>query len=47
MTDGPLRRLFWRVANLMLTRYGDAVTAERANRANELAANGDLAGVAV
>jgi hypothetical protein len=37
----------WRVANLMVTRYGDAATAESAKRANELAADGDLAGVAV
>jgi hypothetical protein len=36
-----------RVANLMVTRYGDAATAESAKRANELAADGDLAGVAV
>ena len=36
----------WRVANLMLTRYGDATTAESAKRADELAADGDLAGVA-
>ena len=36
----------WRVANLMLTRYGDAATAESAKRADELAADGDLAGVA-
>jgi hypothetical protein len=37
----------WRVANLMLTRYGDAAKAEGAKRAEELAADGDLAGVAV
>ena len=36
----------WRVANLMLTRYGDEATAESAKRADELAADGDLAGVA-
>jgi hypothetical protein len=36
----------WRVANLMLTRYGDEATAESAKRAEELAADGDLAGVA-
>ena len=36
----------WRVANLMLTRYGDAARAESAKRAEELAADGDLAGVA-
>ena len=37
----------WRVANLMLTRYGDAAIAEGGKRAEELAADGDLAGVAV
>ena len=37
----------WRVANLMLTRYRDEATAEGAKRAEELAADGDLAGVAV
>ena len=37
----------WRVANLMLTRYGDAAVAEGAKRAEELAADADLAGVAV
>ena len=37
----------WRVANLMPTRYGDAARAESAKRAEELAADGDLAGVAV
>ena len=37
----------WRVANLMLTRYGDAARAEGAKRAEELAADADLAGVAV
>jgi hypothetical protein len=37
----------WRVANLMLTRYGDDATAEGAKRAEELAADGDLGGVAV
>jgi hypothetical protein len=37
----------WRVANLMLTRYGDEATAEGTKRAEELAADGDLAGVAV
>ena len=36
----------WRVANLMLTRYGDEALAESAKRAEELAADGDLAGVA-
>ena len=37
----------WRVANLMLTRYGDEAVAEGTKRAEELAADGDLAGVAV
>ena len=37
----------WRVANLMLTRYGDAATTESTKRAEELAADGDLVGVAV
>jgi hypothetical protein len=37
----------WRVANLMLTRYGDEATAEGTKRAEELAEDGDLAGVAV
>jgi hypothetical protein len=37
----------WRVANLMLNRYGDAARAESAKRAEELAADSDLAGVAV
>jgi hypothetical protein len=37
----------WRVANLMLTRYGDEATAEGAKRAEELADDGDLGGVAV
>ena len=37
----------WRVANLLLTRYGDEATAESAKRAEELAADADLAGVAV
>jgi hypothetical protein len=37
----------WRVANLMLTRYDDEATAESAKRADELTADGDLAGVAV
>ena len=36
----------WRVASLMLTRYGGEATAESAKRADELAADGDLAGVA-
>jgi hypothetical protein len=37
----------WRVANLMLKRYGDAALVESARRADELAAAGDTAGVAV
>ena len=37
----------WRVANLMLTRYGDEAMAVSAKRADELAADGDLSGVAV
>jgi hypothetical protein len=37
----------WRVANLMLTRHGDKARSEAAKRAEELAADGDLAGVAV
>jgi hypothetical protein len=37
----------WRVANLMLTRYGDEAMAESTKRAEELAADGDLGGVAV
>jgi hypothetical protein len=36
----------WRVANLMLTRYGGEATAESAKRADELAAEGDPAGMA-
>src|ERR1700738_540339 len=36
----------WRVANLMLNRYGDEAVAEGAKRAEELAADRDLAGVA-
>jgi len=36
----------WRVANLMLTRYGDEAVAEGTKRAEELAADGDLGGVA-
>jgi hypothetical protein len=36
----------WRVANLMLTRYGDEAVTEGAKRAEELGADGDLAGVA-
>jgi hypothetical protein len=37
----------WRVANLMLTRYGDEATADGTKGAEELAADGDLAGLAV
>jgi hypothetical protein len=37
----------WRVANLMLTRYGDEAVAEGTERAEEFAAYGDLGGVAV
>ena len=37
----------WRVANLMLNRYGDVALAESAKLADELAANGDLADVAL
>jgi len=37
----------WRVANLMFTRYGDEALAEGTKRAEELAAECDLAGVAV
>jgi hypothetical protein len=37
----------WRVANLMLNRYGDQAVPESVKRADELAADGDLAGVAV
>ena len=36
----------WRVANLMLTCYRDEAVAEGAKRAEELAADGDHAGVA-
>jgi hypothetical protein len=37
----------WRVANLMLKRYGDQAEAESAMRSAELATNGDSAGAAV
>jgi hypothetical protein len=37
----------WRVANLMLKRYGDKAAAESAKRVEELAADGDSAGAAV
>jgi hypothetical protein len=34
----------WRVANLMLRRYGEEAMLESAQRAHELAADGDRAG---
>jgi hypothetical protein len=37
----------WRVANLMLERYGDNAEAESARRVDELAKDGDTDGVAV
>ena len=37
----------WRVANLMLKRYGDLAEVESARRADELWKVGDTAGVAV
>ena len=37
----------WRVANLMLKRYGDLAEVESARRADELGEVGDAAGVAV
>ena len=37
----------WRVANLMLKRYGDTALVESARRADDLAAVDDFAGVAV
>jgi hypothetical protein len=36
----------WRVANLMVTRYGEEAMLEAAERAHELAADGDGAGTA-
>ena len=36
----------WRVANLMLTRYGEEAMLEGAKHAHELAADGDRAGAA-
>jgi len=36
----------WRVANLMLTRYGEEAMLEGAQHAHELAADGDNAGAA-
>ena len=37
----------WRVAKLMLERYGDQAEAESAIRMQELAFNGDRAGAAI
>ena len=37
----------WRVANLMLKRYGDEADTESAIRAEELAEAGDRAGEAI
>jgi hypothetical protein len=37
----------WRVANLMIKRYGDMAQVESARRADELAAAGDHDGAAV
>jgi hypothetical protein len=37
----------WRAANLMLKRYGDGAIAKSVRLAEELAAEGDHAGVAV
>jgi hypothetical protein len=37
----------WRVANLMLKRYGDNAEVESARRADEFAATGDIDGAAV
>jgi len=37
----------WQVANLMLTRCGDEALAQGTKRAEELASDGDLGGVAV
>jgi len=37
----------WRAASLMLWWYGDTAEAESKRRAEELAADGDKAGVAV
>jgi hypothetical protein len=36
----------WRVANLMLTRYREEAMLEAAERAHELAADGDRVGAA-
>jgi hypothetical protein len=37
----------WRVATLMVKRYGDEAMAQSAMRAEELAENGDPLGVAI
>jgi hypothetical protein len=37
----------WRVAKLMLRRYGDTALVKSARRADKLTAAGDAAGVAV
>jgi hypothetical protein len=37
----------WRVANLMLKRYGEEALLESAQRAYELAAHGERAGTAI
>jgi hypothetical protein len=37
----------WRAANLMPKRYGDNAEEESARRADELAADGNNAGVAI
>jgi hypothetical protein len=37
----------WRVANLMLKRYGDTAQVESARRADELATACDATGVAI
>ena len=37
----------WRVANLMLTRYGEEAVLEGAEHAHELAAEGDRDGAAI
>jgi hypothetical protein len=34
----------WRIADLMLTRYGEEATLEGAERAHKLASEGDRAG---
>jgi hypothetical protein len=37
----------WRVANLMIKRYGDEAAAESAKRTDELATDGDAVGAAI